>query len=300
MTLRQAFEWDHGPYKMGAGYGITDIELFLDHVHALCAQSTSPLPSDPSLSATEIISELAFITGAIEENSPIDAKAARPYFDDMARAILKFENWRTHQDTMINDEFYQICDYINMYDCFQGWARGASIYYDDLANDTTTDRHQRAALDLEEAIKDITACSLYSEALSEPWQRGEDAFYTIIGNGLYAHTPMPVWRKYAAQGAFLFAIDNLRHNQQRELDGLSHIKRTPDTHTPLSDKEREALVKFEGRYPAMQASEFGFLLDHKAQFLPYGRQLQQTFHQNIRAFNRQADFMHKQTFEPAA
>lgn len=301
MSTREHFNPTSPAYKAVGEHGTADIEYFFDAVDSLCAQDRSPLDLENGnqVSASDVI---AAFEEVIESVAAADN---RHYLDDMAKYINRFNDWRTNPNTEIHDGFYGLFAEQDLYGAFSEWASQTSKYYPAASkNDSSTPnaletRIAEAEEDLRTAVLELKEIPLFSKDIADPWSRGEDAFYYLLGNALTPSTPEKTWQSYSAFGAYIFAVDNQRHNEARRRDGLKFLKRTEGEEGSLTDRERERLVKFEGRYPGSRGSELSFALDHRAESLPYGPQLSSYFGRSVYYFDA---LLHKQAYaiEPAS
>ncbi len=275
MKLAENFDRSVPPYLIGEKYGNEDIETFLKDVEILCAGSHSPCLEDEEVSVTECIAR----AHQIPENN--DAAASRHYLHDIERAIVKLQDWQMNPQNRITDSFYEVFASFDIMRDFREWASPASKYYDVRSPSNV----EIAARDLETAIIDLQDTQPRSPEEAEAWGRGEDAFYYLMNNGFTPATPEKIWRAYAAQGAYLFSIDNMNDNEEKRIGGLKRVKKDADYDGPLTDSELTRIVLFEARFPASRGSEMSFMMDHITDTLPYGKELGKFYGLCINYFN---------------
>ena len=284
MALVSVFDPKSPPYKMGSSLRIPDIEKFFDDVQVVCSRRVSPVQPQEILSASEILASLEEI---FKTQSAIEG---RPYFEDISRAIRAFDAWRTNPKTQIRDDFYGDFEHFNPREAFFVWASEASKYYppgepDLLATANAAEtRLAEAEADLQQAVDDIRGKSLISHEVEEALIRGNDALYYVIGNGLTPETPEETRETYVNLAAYLWGMDSLSHQACMHRASMIAIKRPPDYDLPLTPRELETVVLFEGRCPAPDRSEVATYMDHKTAHLGYGEEMMQSFNSKVLKF----------------
>lgn len=287
MSITKDFDVKVPPYLIGEQYGNADIEAFLKCVETLCAGSVSPCPENEEISVTNAIAR------ADQIPEKCDAFTERRYFHDLERAIIKLTDWKDNPENRISDSFYYVFNSLDIMGSFRKWADGGSKYYCNRSEGC----EEEAKEDLRDAISVIRTPKISEEAHLEAWYRGEDAFYYLMNNALTPQTPEKDWKPLLACGAFLFSDDNIRDNEAKRVGGLKHVKKPADYDGPLTDRELERIVLFEGRFPLSRGSEMGFMLSHVCAHLPYGEGANKFFNDSVTYFNARARAA-EQSLEP--